>query len=326
MDVYEMKIGSVELDNRVILAPLAGITHLPFRLLAKEAGCALVYSEMISSNGLVQNSKKTRWFTKSIDKEKPLSVQIFGAEPFIMADAAQIVASTGADIIDINCGCSVKKVIKNGAGAALMRNLQNAEAVFFAVKRSVNIPVTIKIRSGWDKSGRQALQLAEIAEKCGVDAIAVHPRTALQGFKGKADWSIIGKIKKKVSIPVIGNGDIGTPQDAVRMLEETGCDGLMIGRAAIGNPSIITRVIALMQGDDLPDMDIARHFNIMIKYTKACVKHFGEKRACRMMRSRLCWFVKGLPDSGRFRRAINRVSSEDEALELVASYKDLLTG
>ena len=323
-----MKIGSLVLDNITILAPLAGISSLPFRLLAREAGCALVCSEMISANGLVHKSQKTFQMTKSLPEEKPLSVQIFGSDPLVMAQAATIVASTGADILDINMGCSVKKVVKTGAGVALMKDFENAEAIIKAVRKAVKIPLTIKIRSGWNKSGDQAFKIAKIAQNCGVDAIAVHPRTAEQGFRGHADWSITAGVKKIVSIPVIGNGDITTANDAVKMQMETGCDAVMIGRAAIGNPWIFSQVLALMEKSNEiyadADADYTRRFEVMIRYLDTSVKFFGEKHACRMMRSRLGWFVKGLYKSGQFRESIKKITSQDQAINLVKEYMDFL--
>ena len=245
-----MQIGNLTLDNNVILAPLAGITNLPFRLLAKASGCGLVCSEMISANGLVYQSGKTEQMLNSAPEEKPLSVQIFGSDPGIMAEAAAIVESKGADIVDINFGCSVRKVIKTGSGAALMKTPDQAKALLAAVRKSIRIPLTIKIRSGWDASGREALNIAGIAQDCGVDAIAVHPRTAGQLFRGRADWSIIAAVKKSVGIPVIGNGDIVSARNALKMLEETGCDAVMIGRKAIGDPAIFSRVLARMNGEE----------------------------------------------------------------------------
>jgi nifR3 family TIM-barrel protein len=305
------------------MAPLAGITNLPFRLLVKEAGAALVCSEMISSNGLVYKSEKTEQLLDSLPDEKPLSVQIFGSDPDIMAEAAGIAAAKGADLIDINFGCSVKKVLKTGSGAALMRDPEKAKSVITAVRRAINIPLTIKIRSGWHKSGEDALQIAEIAQASGVDAITVHPRTATQGFGGYADWKIISDIKKKVLIPVIGNGDVIHPDDALRMLEETGCDAVMIGRAAIGHPLIFTQILAMLRGERC-DIRLAHRFTVMIKYLENSVKYFGEKHACRMMRSRLGWFVKGLPGSSGFKKSINEISSEHEALSLIKSYIKVL--
>ncbi|MEA3427938.1 MAG: tRNA dihydrouridine synthase DusB [Thermodesulfobacteriota bacterium] len=319
-----MKIGSLTLDNITILAPLAGITSLPFRILAKEAGCALVCTEMISANGLVRKSKKTMQMLCSLPEEKPLSVQMFGSDSAVMAEAAQIVESSGADLIDINFGCSVKKVIKTGAGVALMQRLDNAETIIKAVRKAVNIPLTIKIRTGWDSSGKQALKLSQLAEESGVDAITVHPRTASQGFRGNADWSIITAIKRAIAIPVIGNGDIITAEDAVEMQRITGCHAIMIGRAAIGNPWIFSHVMDLVRGDDISPIDIAHRFEVMIRYYKMSIQYFGEKNACRMMRSRLGWFVKGLRFSSKFRESIKQISSENETIELIKAYMELL--
>ena len=318
-----MKIGSIKLDNITIMAPLAGITNLPLRLLAKESGAALVCSEMVSANGLVYKSKKTEQLLNSIPAEKPLSIQIFGSDPSIMAEAARMVESGGADIIDINFGCSAKKVLKTGSGSALMKDPDKAAAVITAVRQAVIVPVTIKIRSGWNKSGEDALKIAALAQECGVDAITIHPRTATQGFGGHADWRLIADIKKNVSIPVIGNGDINHPADAIRMIQETGCDAVMIGRAAIGNPLIFKQILALLNGNRY-DINLGQRFAVMIKYLKTSVKYFGEKHACRMMRSRLCWFTKGLPGSSKFRQSITRISSEEETLSLINSYMTVL--
>ncbi len=319
-----MQIGSLTLENNTVLAPLAGITNLPFRLLAKEAGCGLVCSEMISSHGLVYRSGKTEKMLDSTPEEKPLSVQLFGAKPDILAEAAAIVESSGADIVDINFGCSVRKVLRTGSGAALMRTPDLAEDLLKAVRRTIRLPLTIKIRSGWDPSGAQALNISEIAESCGVDAITVHPRTAGQLFSGRADWSIIAAVKKKVSIPVIGNGDITSGNDAVRMLAETGCDAVMIGRKAIGNPDIFSRVLAQINGDEEIAEDISRRFDLMIRYLQASVEYIGEEQACRMMRSRLGWFTKGLHKSSHFREAIKHLSSESEGVELIKAYREEL--
>lgn len=319
-----MKIGAVELDNITVLAPLAGITNLPFRLLAKEAGCALVCSEMVSSNGLIYKSKKSRELLESRPEEKPLSVQIFGADPAIMADAAALVEASGADILDINLGCPVKKVLKAGAGAALMKMPDKVADLLQAVRKAVSIPLTVKLRSGWDHSGAQALQIAAIAQDSGVDAITLHPRTVGQGFGGQADWSLITAVKKRVAIPVIGNGDITQPQDALTMRTVTGCDAVMIGRAAIGQPWIFSQVLALLQGDEVSSPDVTYRIEMMTRYLQDAIKFFGEQRACRMMRSHLGWFVKGLRYSSRFRKGVVKISSEDEALSLINAYRDTL--
>jgi tRNA-dihydrouridine synthase B len=319
-----MKIGSLVLDNITILAPLAGITNLPFRLLAKEAGCGLVCSEMISSNGLIRNSQKTFQMLDSLPQEKPLSTQIFGSDPAIMAEAAAIVESSGTDILDINLGCPVRKVLKTGSGAALMKDPEHVARLLKAVRRSINIPLTLKIRTGWDPSGDQALRIAQIAEDQGANAIAVHPRTAPQGFGGKAEWSIISAVKKAVSIPVIGNGDIICPEDAIRMKNETGCDAIMIGRATIGNPWIFSQVLALLRGERISPITLADRLEAMIRYLQASVQYLGEQRACAMMRSRLGWFAKGLPFSSKFRESIKHISSEKEATRIIHAYGNTL--
>jgi tRNA-dihydrouridine synthase B len=317
-----MKIGTLSLDSNVILAPLAGITNLPFRLLAKEAGCGLVCSEMVSSHGLVYKSKKTASLLNSVPAEKPLSAQIFGADPDIMAEAAALVEGMGAAILDINFGCSVRKILKTGSGAALMRTPNRAEALLKAVRKAVRIPLTIKIRTGWDASGAQACTIARIAEANGVDAIAVHPRTAKQQFNGRSDWSIIAAVKQAVSIPVIGNGDIFSAQDAVNMLAETGCDAVMIGRKAIGDPDIFRRVRARLEGKEEGAEDFGRRFDMMIRYLKASVEYLGEEPACRMMRSRLGWFAKQMRNSSKFRESIKHLSTEKEGVELINAYRD----
>ena len=284
----------------------------------------MVCSEMISSHGLVNKSAKTERLMDSVPAEKPLSVQIFGSDPQIMAEAAALVESSGADIVDINFGCSVRKIVKNGSGVALMKAPKTAEALIKAIRNAVRIPLTIKIRTGWNPTGDQAFEISEIAETCGVDAIAIHPRTATQGFSGHADWSIIAALKKQVGIPVIGNGDIFSAQDAIDMLEQTQCDAIMIGRMAIGNPFIFSQVLARLQGEEAPEVELDRHFEMMTRYLQESVKYFGEEIGCRMMRSRLGWFAKGLRNSSHFRKSINHISTEAEALQRIEAFKESL--
>ena len=319
-----MQIGSLRLPNKTVLAPLAGITNLPFRLMAKASGCGLVCSEMISANGLVYQSSKTEQMLNTVPEEKPLSVQIFGSDPGILAEAASIVESKGADLVDINFGCSVRKVIKTGSGVALMRTPDRAKALLTAVRKAIHIPLTIKIRSGWEASGREALNIARIAQDCGVDAIAVHPRTARQQFRGLADWSIIEAVKNSLDIPVIGNGDINSAREALKMLEETGCDAVMIGRKAIGNPQVFSRVLARINGEEPLREDLNQRFDMMRHYLKVSVDYIGEETACRMMRSRLGWFTRGMRNSSKFRESIKHLSSAEEGLELISAYRNSL--
>jgi nifR3 family TIM-barrel protein len=315
-----LKIGSLSIENDLVLAPLAGITNLPLRLLAKEAGCGLVFSEMISANALFHKTPKTFCLLKSVPEERPLAVQIFGADPEIMAASARMIANAGADIIDINFGCSVKKVIKTGAGVALMRTPKLAQKILTAVRKAVLIPVTIKIRSGWDSSGEQASEIARVAEGCGVDAISFHPRSATQGFKGVADWSQIARLREMVGLPIIGNGDIVTYKDALQMKYETGCDGVMIGRAAIGNPFIFSQILSTYKNEPVHLPDITQRFEILRRYLDASVDYLGEFHACRMMRSRLCWFVKGLPYASVFRKSIRKITTRKEAHDRINEF------
>ncbi len=364
-----MKIGKVNIEGHTVLAPLAGITNLPFRRIVKQCGCSLVCSEMISVKGVLYKSEKTLSLLQTTPEEKPLSVQIFGSEPKEMAKAAAIIENTPvvtsqsehnicdkegvlevadvkvADIIDINFGCSVKKVVKTGAGVALMQNIAKAEEVIKAVRDAVSLPFTIKIRSGWDSSGVQAFKLAEIAEKLGVDAITFHPRTASQGFKGKADWSLIKRLKANISIPLIGNGDISSAEDGVRMIKETGCDAVMVGRAAMSNPFILSdieRLLSEYQSEDKsPNSSDSQSFSdsltksyqnrssdeifaMMKELLKSSVDYFGELPACKMMRSRLVWFVKGYPECSKFRQALTNINSMSDALDIINNYQEFL--
>ncbi len=316
------RIGDVDIANITVFAPLAGFSNLPLRLLAKEAGCALVCSEMISARGLTQDSGKTLRLMDSTPLEKPLSVQIFGAEPSVMASAAAIVQACGADIVDINFGCPVKKILKSGSGAALMKQPVLAGEILRAVRKAVTIPVTVKIRSGWDSTGDQAEEIARIAQDSGVNALTLHPRTVGQGFSGKADWTLIRRIKSILDIPVIGNGDIVQPEDALRMARETGCDGIMIGRSAIGRPWIFSQVLALFRNEKMPVIDSLLRLNAMIRYLDASFDHLGDRQAALMMRSRLGWFVKGLPGAGKFRQSIKHIASRKEAMELIMDFRN----
>jgi len=319
-----MQIGNLRLASNIVFAPLAGISNLPLRLLAKEAGCGLVCSEMVSANGLVYGSHKTARLLQTVPEEYPLAVQLFGADPALTAEAARMTEAAGAALIDINFGCAVRKVVRTGAGVALMRSPDRAEALLKAVRQATALPLTIKIRSGWDASGRQALEIARLAEDSGVDALTVHPRSASQGFRGRSDWRLIAAVKNILQIPVIGNGDILVAEDALRMISTTGCDGVMVGRAAIGNPFIFSAILARMEERPAETPTLEQHFRVMKRYLRDSVAYLGERQACLMMRSRLGWFVKGLHGSSRFRAMITQVSTMDEALAVIERYEHML--
>jgi tRNA-dihydrouridine synthase B len=304
------------------LAPLAGITNLPFRQLVKECGCAVVCSEMVSAKGLCYQSDKTFSLLQSRPEERPLSIQIFGAEPAVMARAAADIEAMGAaDILDINFGCSVKKVVKQGAGVALMQDMETSRNILSAVRSATTLAMTIKIRSGWDPSGAQAFALADMAQQIGVDGVIFHPRTATQGFKGCADWDLIRQLKKRISIPVIGNGDIQTPSHALNMLDQTGCDAVMIGRAAMANPFILSQVESLITHGACFPVAPADIFRKMERLIHLYVRYFGESIACRMLKGRLPWFVKGMPGCSDLRNGLSRISSTNQALELILNYE-----
>jgi len=317
-----MKIKNLNIHGKTFLAPLAGITNLPFRLLVKECGCAVVCSEMVSAKGLFYNSKKTLNLLSTKKEEQPLSVQLFGSDPESLASGAKAVQDINvAAIIDINFGCSVKKVVKQGAGVALMKDFRQSETILKAVRKAIDLPLTIKLRSGWDPSGQQAFNLAQIAQDAGVDAVILHPRTAGQGFKGKADWNLITKLKHQLSIPVIGNGDINTVEDAEKMILLTGCDAVMVGRAAMKNPFILSQIDEFLETGSYQSPSNDKIFRAMEHLTDMYVAYFGEKPACKMLRGRLSWFVKGMPGCCAFRKNLSCIHSKDHVLALIKKFE-----
>jgi len=323
----KMKIKELEIKGKTVLAPLAGITNLPFRQLVKEIGCAVVCSEMVSAKGLFYNSEKTETLLTSMEAERPLSVQLFGSDPDCLAQAAAFVEQLGvADIIDLNFGCSVKKVVKQGAGVALMKEPKASEIILKAVRKATTLPFTIKIRSGWDGSGQQAIDLAAIAQDAGVDAITLHPRTAGQGFKGIANWDLIQQLKEGLAIPVIGNGDITCVADATRMLAQTKCDAVMVGRAAMSNPYLLAQIEDAVTSGTYKTPEPREIFRAMERLTDLYVAYFGENIAVRMLRGRLAWFVKGLPGCAAFRKDLARIETSGQALDLIRAYEGVDAG
>ena len=302
-----LRIGSLKLDNRLIMAPMAGISNLPFRLMVKKLGAGLVTTEMISAMGLSLGKKKTFDYLKSHPDEKPLAVQIFGSQPNMMARAAQIVVEAGADLVDINMGCPVKKVAKTGAGASLLRESKKVADLVSAVRLACSIPLTVKIRTGWSPDQPVACEIARVVEDCGADAITVHPRFASQGFSGRADWTLIGMVKERVKIPVIGNGDVLEPSHALKMRAETGCDGVMIGRGAVGNPWIFAQTLRLIEGLPVQRPDLIERKSHIMEHFSLLSGHMGEQRASLAMRGLLLRYTKGLPHSSRFRGSITGI-------------------
>lgn len=317
-----MEIGGIQLANRVILAPMAGVTDLPFRLLAKEMGCGLVYTEMVSDKGLIYNNETTHSMLQIDNRERPVAIQIFGSEPESMVKAAKIVEQAGADIIDINMGCPTPKIVKNGEGSALMKKPDLAYAIIASVVEAVSVPVTVKIRKGWDESSINAVEIARLAERAGARAVSVHGRTREQFYTGQADWTIIKAVKESVSIPVNGNGDIRSPYDAARILTETGCDGIMIGRGAQGNPWIFRQVAHyLATGEILPGPTKEERFAMLLRHLEMLVDFKGEHIGIREMRSHAAWYTKGLPHSAELRMRFNQAETREDYIAIIDQFR-----
>ncbi|MBW1803871.1 MAG: tRNA dihydrouridine synthase DusB [Deltaproteobacteria bacterium] len=315
-----LQIGNVTLEHELIMAPMAGITNLPFRLMVKRLGAGLVNSEMVSAMGLIRGQKKTLDYLKSHPAEKPLAVQIFGSKPDVMARAAQIVVEAGANVVDINMGCPVKKVVKTGAGAALLRDPKKVGEMVSAVRLACHVPLTVKIRAGWSSEQPNACDIARVIEDCGADAVTVHPRFATQRYSVPADWSVIRQVKAKSNIPVIGNGDVFEPSSAIKMKKETGCDGVMIGRGAVGNPWLFRQILNLENGLPTVRPTLFERRNLIMEHFRALTETMGEHRAALAMRGLLLWYSKGLPHSSRFRGHISKINDMDSLTEIMDDY------
>ena len=324
-----MKIGPVAYDSPFMLAPLAGVSDSPFRRLAREQGASFVYTEMVSADGLTRGNDATLEYCRFDPSERPIGIQIFGSDPGVMAEAARVLCELPAeqrpDLIDINMGCPVRKVVNRCAGAALLTNVPLVSEIVSRMASASTVPVTAKIRLGWDGESRNVVEMSRALEASGAAAVAIHARTRAEKFEGLAHWEMIGEAKKAVGIPVIGNGDVRTHEDAVRMLEMTGCDAVMLGRAAFGDPWVFRRLRAFHErGETLPPPTAAERLAAGLRHLDLMRIDVGPERAAREMRKHVAWYVKGLPNSARVRERVNRTASVEEMVELLRVYLEEL--
>lgn len=319
MYYHKLKIGNIELENNIILAPMAGITDLAFRKLCKEQGAGLVETEMVSSKAIYYNDEKTLKMLNTDGEKRPISIQIFGNEPDVMAEAAKFL-NDKADIIDINMGCPAPKVVKNGDGSKLLLNLDLVKEIVESVVKVSKVPVTVKIRKGWDEEHIVAVEAAKIIEKAGASAITIHGRTRTQFYSGNADWDIIRKVKESVSIPVIGNGDIIDGKSAKDMFEKTGVDGIMIGRATLGNPWIFKEISAYLKDEEYIPPKKEEILETIFNQYNMLVAEKGEYTAIREMRKHISWYVKGMNDASEIRSKINLMENKEEIFKILAEY------
>ena len=317
-----MRIGNVTLENRLALAPMAGVTDLPFRLLCREQGAGLLCMEMVSAKALSYHNKNTESLLKIHEREHPVSLQLFGSDPELMSEVAKQIEDRPFDILDINMGCPMPKIVNNGEGSALLKEPELAAEIIRKMARAIKKPVTVKIRKGFDDAHVNAVEMAKRAEDAGAAAIAVHGRTREQYYSGQADWGIIRQVKEAVSIPVFGNGDVDSPKAARALIEQTGCDGIMIGRAAQGNPWIFKRIWEFLEnGTEVPKPSLDEVCDMMLRHAREQLQYKGDYTGVREMRKHISWYTTGYPHSARLRAKINSVESQAELEELIERFR-----
>lgn len=318
-----LRIGSLQLNSNIMLGPMAGVTDSPFRRLCREAGCGLLFTEMVSAKGLYYKDEKTRRLMTYSPEEHPIGLQIFGSEPAVFEAVVPALDDLGFSVLDLNLGCPAPKIVRNGDGSALMRTPKLAEAVIRSVVRNTALPVMVKIRKGWDDSSVNAVEIAKIAEACGAAAVTVHGRTRDQFYMGQADWSIIRAVKEALSIPVIGNGDVFTPEAAAQLLKETGCDGIMVARGAQGKPWLFTRINAYLAGQRVPaEPALSERIPLIIRHLDELIRIEGEHIAVLEIRKHASWYLKGIPGGAAVKTRIHQACTRNEVIAALDGLSD----
>ncbi len=319
------KIGNVQIDNKLVLGPMAGVTDLPFRLLCKEQGAGLIYTEMVSAKGIYYENKNTGVLLEVKEEERPVALQLFGEDPYIMSEMAKRIEERNFDILDINMGCPVPKVVNNGEGSALMKNPKRIGEIVSAISKAILKPVTVKIRKGFTEDTVNAVEVAKVIEQSGGAAVAIHGRSREQYYSGKADWDIIRQVKEAVNIPVIGNGDVESPQDVLKIIEMTGCDAVMIARGVRGNPWLFHQINTYLKDGRLEEKPTLEDVIAMIlRHARMAIEYKGEYTAIHEMRKHVAWYTHGYPCSTRLRSRVNEVESYDQLVSLMNEYREMV--